>query len=187
MATLGYRATQLVLALAVAVGLVAVFARLQTAAVGLSFAGVAALAVGLTISYGRRWSARASWLVCGGVTFVGLLLGLHGVLPAYADKFSLRAQIERQADPRVPVVCYPHRWDAISFYLRRDDVRVYASAQRERLLHDLQDRDRDETLVFVKTGRSVTELLRDLPASLEFVPQSRGEIVTVGVVRGRRP
>jgi len=116
-----------------------------------------------------------------------LLLAVHQLLPGYARKFSIRAQVRpnrvMSKDPNIPVVCYPHGWDSVSFYLRRNDVRVYSPDRRQALIADL--RSRPQTLVFVKSERYRRELERALPASLEFVPCGRQGNVTAGVVQHR--
>jgi dolichol-phosphate mannosyltransferase len=139
-----------------------------------------------------RWSFAFqrfpdSWSLAGAGTFVVLLLALHQLLPGYARKFSMRAQVRPNqhlsADPKVPVICYPHGWDSVSFYLRRNDVRAYAPEQRRALIADL--RSQPKTLVFVKSERYLREFERALPASLEFVPRGRQGNVTAGVVQHR--
>src|SRR5262249_22305717 len=108
-------------------------------------------------------------------------------LPGYAGRFSLRGQVQPYArlaeNPQVPVVCYPRPWDSVNFYLRRDDVRVYTEQQRGELLAALRANPR--TLAFIKSDRSLDDLLRDLPGFLEFVPRGRHGGVTVGWVRHR--
>jgi hypothetical protein len=121
------------------------------------------------------------------MTFAVLFLSIHFVLPVYADRFSLRAQIQPYAelcqDFSVPVVCYPRRWDSVSFYLRRDDVHVYTPDRRRQLIADLQAKP--QTLAFIKSDHSLDELLRDLPGSMEFVPHGPQGSVTVGWIRPR--
>jgi hypothetical protein len=184
---LAQRATLLVLAVGVGGSVLAVAAGLQRPGSGLALAGVAAAASGLVLRYGRGRPAVVSWGLCGAATFALLLAASQEVLPGYARKFSVRGQVRPQADlgadPRVPVVCYPHRWDSVSFYLNRNDVRAYGPERRAELIADLHAQP--ETLVFVKTDRALQELLQEMPASLEFIPRGRSEIVTVGVVRPR--
>ena len=79
---------------------------------------------------------------------------------------------------QIPVVCYPRRWDSVSFYLRRDDVVVYTAEMRARLMAALRDQAR--ALAFIKSDHSLNEFLRDLPDTLEFVPQGRQGQVTAG-------
>ena len=128
-----------------------------------------------------------SWILSGAATFVILFLAIHQLWPGYARKFSLRAQVrphrELSDDQKIPVVCYPHGWDSVSFYLRRNDVRVYSPARRDSLLAEL--RSRPQTLVFVKSEGFLRELRRALPASLEFVSLGRQGNVTAGVVQQR--
>jgi 4-amino-4-deoxy-L-arabinose transferase-like glycosyltransferase len=136
---------------------------------------------------GCRRKPAVAWGVCGAGTFAVLLLSLYLLAPGYAQKFSLRAEVQPYAEPcrnlEVPVVCYPRCWDSVSFYLGRDDVRVYTREQRRQLIADLRANPR--TLAFVKCDHSLDELLRALPISLEFVPCGRQANVAVGWVRQR--
>lgn len=150
-----------------------------------------ALAVGGALALAYLWRrgpanrAGTSWALCAGVTFALLLTGVHELMPGYAHKFSLRSQVRPQrdlsSDPAVPVVCYPHGWDSVSFYLKRNDVRVYPAEKRRELVAELLSRP--ETLVFVKTGPHLRDLVGSLPPHVEFVTRAAGELVTAGVVR----
>ena len=56
--------------------------------------------------------------------------------------------------------------------------------QRAQLIRDL--RKERPTLLFVKQGASLDELLRELPDDLEFVPRGRqGRNVITGIVQAR--
>ncbi|HKI34924.1 MAG TPA: glycosyltransferase [Gemmataceae bacterium] len=186
-AAFAYRATQLVLVAGLAGSLVA-------PAVGLLRWPVAVLpaaaAVGGLLFVSRpQWRARprAAWGLCVAATFALLFAGVYGLLPNYARKFSLRGQVrplaEAGQEAPLPVVCYPRRWDSVSFYLRRDDVQVYTPAELPQLVEAL--RAHRETLVFVKSGAPLEALLADLPPGMEFVPHGRQGTVTVGRVRYR--
>jgi hypothetical protein len=83
----------------------------------------------------------------------------------------------------VPVVCYPRRWDSVSFYLGRNDVQVYTPDRRRQLIADLRANPR--TLAFIKSDHSLDEVLRELPQSMEFVPRGQQGSVTAGWVRQR--
>ncbi len=128
-----------------------------------------------------------SWGVCAAVTFFVLLCGVWHLQPAYNRQFAIRRDLRalaEQVDPqRLAVVCYPQRYDSASFYLPWADIRVYTAEQRRQLLDDL--RARPETLLLVKSGRSLRELTEELPESLEFVPRNRQSAVVVGWVRPR--
>jgi dolichol-phosphate mannosyltransferase len=128
-----------------------------------------------------------SWVVSGATTFVILFFAVQQLLPVYAKKFSMRAQVRPQRllsdDQQIPVVCFPHGWDSVSFYLRRNDVQVYSSVRRDGMIKDL--RSRPQTLVFVKSEGFVRELRRALPPSLEFVPLGKQGNVTAGIVQQR--
>lgn len=152
-------------------------------AVALAVGGAAALAY--LWRRGPAHRAGTSWALCGSVTFALLLVGVHELLPGYAHKFSLRSQVRPQRelswDPAVPVVCYPHRWDSVSFYLKRDDVRVFPADRRGELVAELLAHP--GTLVFVKSGPHLRDLVRALPPHVEFISRAAGEIVTAGVVQ----
>jgi hypothetical protein len=134
---------------------------------------------------GLKRMPAAAWATGAVTVFAMLWSSLHLVLPDYAARFSLREQIQPYVelcqDLRVPVVCYPRRWDSVSFYLQRDDVRVYTPAERPQLIADLRANPR--SLAFIKSDHSLDELLRDLPGSMEFVAHGPQGSVTVGWVR----
>jgi dolichol-phosphate mannosyltransferase len=184
---LAYRATMLAFGLGAVAALVASVSRLLTPSAGLFL--VAAAAGGLAFLRVRQQSGRSvSWALCGCATFAMLLAGVYQLLPSYARRFSMRGQVKSlaaQLEPgHVPVVCYPRRWDSVSFYLQRDDVLVYSSAERDQLMNDL--RHSAETLVFIKSERYLDDFLRELPGVLEFLPEGRQGSVAVGWVRPRR-
>jgi 4-amino-4-deoxy-L-arabinose transferase-like glycosyltransferase len=185
---LAYRATLLVLGAGLAGSLLAVSARLQRPAEAIAIAIGATVALGFMLRQGPSRRVGVAWGTCSVATFAGLLLALHQVWPAYSRKFSLRAQVMPQrtlaANPAMPVICYPHRWDSVSFYLGRNDVRVYGPEDRDRLIAEL--RRHPSALLFVKTERALKDLLAKLPPSLDFVPSTRNEIVTAGQVYWRR-
>ena len=83
----------------------------------------------------------------------------------------------------MPVACYPRRWDSVSFYLQRNDVRVYSHELRQRLLADT--RAENGMLLFVKSGRTLDEFLAALPESFEFIRRGRQGQVTVGWLQRR--
>jgi dolichol-phosphate mannosyltransferase len=188
---LARRATLVVLALGGCGGLLAAAAGLWKPALGLVLAGLAAGGGGwLARTGGDR--PRSSWALCGATTFALLFIGVHQLLPSYARQFSLRGEVRPHralaGDPHFPVFCYPHGWDSVSFYLRRGDVRVFTPARRGQLVAALQRRP--GALVFVQSDRGqerpLTDLLRALPPSMEFVPSRRQGTVTAGIVRQRQ-
>jgi dolichol-phosphate mannosyltransferase len=134
-----------------------------------------------------RSRQRASWAGCLAVTFGLLYAGVRELQPAYNRQYALRSDLRKQLalmhDRSASVACYPQRWDSVSFYLPRADVKVYHSDERARLLADL--RTRPETLLLVKSGRALREVLDELPGSVEFVTHGRQGLVTVGRVRAR--
>ncbi len=178
--------------LAVLLGVVGSVAAVVT---GVMSAGECAAASGCLALVLAAWAWRGvnlpvplAWGLCAATMFVVLSVGLYHVLPGYHRKFGLRGQVRRHlalvSAGRLPVVCYPHRWDSVSFYLQRDDVEAYGPSQREEMIAGLRARPR--TLLFVKSDGSLRELLRALPPALEFVPCGRqGGFVTAGLVRRR--
>jgi 4-amino-4-deoxy-L-arabinose transferase-like glycosyltransferase len=150
-------------------------------------------------------TAPASWLArvrrhpalaCFATMAVLMLATVYWRLPEYARSYSYRGLVRRHAEAyeqsAVPIVCYPRRWDSVSFYLRRSDVRAYAADELTALIADVQSFR--EGLLFVKNGRPgaspSSELLARLPPSLVFVPLGRQGMLKVGrIVRreGQEP
>jgi 4-amino-4-deoxy-L-arabinose transferase-like glycosyltransferase len=178
---LGHQATLAVLGIGIVSMILATHADLQKPTGGVVAAGLALGTLGFLLRRGPMRSAGTTWLLCAGVTFTMLVIAQQAILPKYARKFSLRAQVQphamRQSND-VAVACYPHRWDSVSFYLRRQDVRVYAENERPQLLADL--RRQAGMLVFVKSERYLKDLVDALPGSWKFVPHGRGGLVTAG-------
>jgi hypothetical protein len=177
---LARRATLLVLLLSLGVLALAGFKQMLDPGPALLLEALALVALG--------WFAarRVSWSVCVAVTFAALAIGVFYLQPAYNRQFALRDQLPSEAALAArgaPVVCYPLRWDSVSFYLPHADVRVYTREQRHQLLADLRSRPR--TLLLVKSGKVFEEFLRDLPDSVDFMTHSRAGIVTAGWVRSR--
>jgi dolichol-phosphate mannosyltransferase len=143
---------------------------------GAALAGLAALA----------WR-KVSWAVAGAMVFTALLLGVFHLLPAYNRQYALRGHLrhtaERVKGKQLPVACYPQRWDSISFYLPKASVRTYGPAERKELIDDL--RTRPQTLLLVKSGAALKEVLADLPLGVEFIHREQRGPVTVGLVRRR--
>jgi dolichol-phosphate mannosyltransferase len=182
--SLPHRATLLVLGLAVGGSLLAASNGLVRPASGSAMTAIGGVALFYFWRRGAERRVFLSWSLCAVASFLVLLAGMHVLLPGYARKFSLRSQVRSQrdlsVDPHVPVICYPHGWDSISFYLNRNDVQVYTADRRAQLIDDL--RSHANVLLFVKSDHSLHELLRDLPASMEFVQRAQNEIVTAGLV-----
>jgi dolichol-phosphate mannosyltransferase len=184
---LAYWATLLVVGLGMAASVFAVWEGLLKPAVGITSAVVMAVVFELLRRRGRTQRPAVSWLMCAGITFGLLFAGVHQVLPNYARRFALRGQVRRHAercsDPRVPVVCYPRRWESVNFYLRRDDVRAYGKDQLPELIAELRAHPR--TLLFVKSDQNLDAFLDALPATLQFAPEGRRGTVTAGIVQPR--
>jgi len=184
---LAYWATQGVLAVGIGGTLLAAYSGLVKPWRCLALVVPAAAGMGWLAFRRLRQTPRGSWAACAFSTFTVLFLAVHFLLPGYYRRFSIRTQVRSlmgaSYHPRTPVVCYPHYCDSVSFYLDRHDVRSYGSGDRDRLIADLHGSP--ETLVFVKTGKALNDLLHDLPDSLEFVPRGRSSWVTAGLLRRR--
>jgi dolichol-phosphate mannosyltransferase len=188
---LAHASTLLVLGVAFATASLGMSEGLLQPAAGFLFGTAAIGTAGYFLYRGPERNRETSWLLCGCITLVILTVSLHQVLPGYERKFSLRHHVrprkEMMLEPQGPVACYPHRWESVSFYLQRDDVRVYPHDSRQQFIADL--RKQSSTLVFVKSddthGQPLRELLQELPASMEFVPQGPQGIVTAGFIRRR--
>jgi dolichol-phosphate mannosyltransferase len=135
----------------------------------------------------RAGRARfACWTGTVTAMFLVLLAAAEWLLPAYAATYSLRDQLlphVAEVDRDAPVMCYPHGWDAVPFYLQRGDVRVFRPAQLQTLIAELAQQPR--SLVIVKSDESLARFRQALPASLEFVCCSCEPTVAVGWVRRR--
>jgi dolichol-phosphate mannosyltransferase len=180
--------------LTLGIGMVAVVASVGAALTSMVIASVSigAVMVALGWLWRRRHDCPAPLAlgVCGLTMFALLFAGIHQILPGYARKYAIRGQVrhfaEVAASEHLPVVCYPRRWDSVSFYLRRSDVSVYPAQRREELIARLQEHSR--TLVFVKgdaSNRYLRELLEGLPSWLQFVPYQRKGRIVAGVIRWR--
>ncbi len=183
---LARRATGFTLASAVVLGAIVVWLQQALLPAGwlVILGSVCLLGLSRLPSQERLWAA---WGRCAVATMVLLLVGVGLFLPGFADTRSMRGQVEPLLESGLaadaPVVCYPQRWNSVSFYLQRDDVQVYSENERTRMLEAL--RDRSETVVFVRSGKSLDELLEALPPGMEFVFQGAPGPVTVGSVRYR--
>jgi dolichol-phosphate mannosyltransferase len=174
-----FRATLAVLALGL--GLAALAAARHLVRPGTGALLVATASATLVIVWRRR---AVSWGACALTTFVVLFVAVVQMHAGYNRQFALRSQLRAAAGlartPGLHVVCYPQRWDSVSFYLPQADVRVYSAAQQRELLDDLRSRPR--TLVLVKSA-ALGDLLRALPPAADFVPRGRPGTVTAGWVQ----
>lgn len=177
---LAHRATLLVLSVAAA-ATVAAGVR-QMARPGLCALLVGAAVVSVAILTWRR--RPATWGTCAIATFSVLLMALLQLHAGYSRQFALRGRLRTDwrlaHQPGLPVVCYPQRWDSVSFYLPQADVRVYHAEQENELAQYLRTRPR--TLVLVKSGSHLRQFLQSLPAAAQFVPRGRPGAVTAGWV-----
>jgi dolichol-phosphate mannosyltransferase len=181
--SLAFPATLTALVLGLGVALAATYTKLIPPMTGMLLAGAALLAIGAVAFAGRA----VSWVVTAAATLVCLLGGIHLLLPAYNQQYALRKELrtyaEVAASDRPSVVCYPQRFDSVSYYLPQAAVRVYTADQKQQMLRDLQHSD--GTLLVVKSGRPLQELLAEWPDGVEFISRSQQRAVTVGWVRVR--
>jgi len=179
-----HRATLVTLGLGAAIGGAAVLRDVWAWPTAVAWSGTLLAALLFMMRHGPSPSAGRTGAVCGATTFLLLLVAVHQLLPDYYRLFALRSQVspQRELAAGLPVASYPKRWDSVSFYLKRDDVVAYSPERRAALIDDLRQQGR--TLLFVKRGAALDDLLRALPGDLEFVPRGRpGAIVVPGVVQ----
>jgi 4-amino-4-deoxy-L-arabinose transferase-like glycosyltransferase len=147
---------------------------------GLLMATLCVISLGLLVLGSRR----VSWAVCGLVVLAMLFTGVRQLLPAYNHQFSLRGQLRRQvrlSEPAGrPVVCYPMRYDSLSFYLPQSQVRVFGYAQKADLIAHLEAHP--DTLALIRSGRVFDDVVRDLPPGVRLSTRQRGGAITVGRV-----
>jgi dolichol-phosphate mannosyltransferase len=139
----------------------------------------------LALSGARSRLARW-WPDIAAVMFVGLLLGVYGWLPGYHRRFALRGQVRPYAEAasHVQVLCYPKRWDSLTFYLQREDVRMFEAGRGKELVRAALARP--GTLLFIKTSY-LEAIRRELPPGIRFVCCGRqGGTLTVGTLRASR-
>jgi dolichol-phosphate mannosyltransferase len=149
-------------------------------------AGIISVQAVERLARGGRWRLAAA--ASGIATLSVFLAAAYLMLPGYARRFSMRGQVrpymKAALNPEVTVICYPRRWDSVTFYLGRDDVKVYSERERTKLIADVQKASR--TLAFIKSDQPLDDLLRELPGSLEFVPQGRQGSIAAGWICPRR-
>jgi hypothetical protein len=128
-------------------------------------------------------SRRLAWPGAFAVLGASLYVGIVYLLPAYNDRFSVRGELRRQAKyARLtrPVVCYPQRYDSVSFYLPEKKVAVFGLNQKAELFRHLEESP--GSLMLVKGGRTLEKLEKELPPTLRFVTGQREGAVVVGRV-----
>ncbi len=179
-ASMAYRAAFFMLTLGATAALLAGGYHLIKPGAAFALSGGAVAAAALLVVFRRK----ASWPVCAGATFAVLFAGVFVIQPAYNRQYSLRDCLRDIPQTRaLSVVCYPQRWDSVSFYLPQADIRSYGIKERAQLLATV--RSHPGTLLLVKTGPLLADLLRDLPDSVEFVRHGRHGAITAGWVRAR--
>jgi hypothetical protein len=172
------------LAAAAGLCLLAVGKDLAKPSVGLALAGACLVLAALVSLRSLRWRPGQAWWACTAAVFLVLFVGIYQFLPANARRYSVRGHVRSlAAEADVPVACYPHGWDSVRFYLPKHVIRAYGAEERARMIDDMKNRP--ETLVVIKSGRDTEALIRDLPASLEFIARGRQGAFSVGMVRLR--
>jgi 4-amino-4-deoxy-L-arabinose transferase-like glycosyltransferase len=136
------------------------------------------------------WRARLlpsfrAWRLCAVVTFGMLFLAVNQLSPPYARKYSLRNQIRRvqvhTQSETIRVASYPKAWESISFYLPDVPLTIYSLDRNESLIADLKKNG--DTVLFVKSGKTLEDLQHSLPAEMVFQFQGTQAGVVVGRLR----
>jgi dolichol-phosphate mannosyltransferase len=123
-----------------------------------------------------RSRPRVAWGACIAGAFVLMLAAAQLLLPEYHRRFSLRDELaalrHRAAHRSIAVVCYPRRWDSVSFYWQRDDIASTGIPAAH-------------TLAIVKSSR-FTEWLANLPPTADFTLLTRSKALCIGILRARK-
>jgi dolichol-phosphate mannosyltransferase len=136
---------------------------------------------GLALILGARW--RMGWPGAFGVMASAMTLGVLYLLPGYHKQFSVRGELRYHASSsnlEAPIVCYPQRFDSVSFYIPNKEVAVFGPPQKSQLAAHLADNP--GSLVLVKNGRALRELKAALPSSLKLVTRYERAAIVVGTV-----
>jgi hypothetical protein len=129
-----------------------------------------ALILGHCLDRALGWQPATRLAAAAALPAALVLAGVWWWLPQHHRAGTLRdaaqsAQVP--ADTDAPVLCYPHAWDSIAFYLRRD-VRAFGPGQLGELSALLQSRP--ETLAFVKADDALATFLKAVPPGREATP-----------------
>jgi len=120
----------------------------------------------LTNALPSRFLSRPVFATGAGLLAVTLFVIGVTVLPTYHEKFALRTQVlkVRPMTHGRLVICYPKRWDSVSFYLMRQaDCCTQSAELVERLL-------KGDALLLMKNDGFNDDLIRKLPSELEYTP-----------------
>jgi 4-amino-4-deoxy-L-arabinose transferase-like glycosyltransferase len=138
-----------------------------------------ALAAGYFLAITPWRQSRWPGLIAVGA-FVVMFAGHNLLVPWYAwyrSPMGRAAVVARYCgDRRLPVVCYPHNCDSVSFYLCRDDLRTFRSKQIDALRTVLEGQPR--TVVLFTSRHSLRGLRQFLPPELHLVEETH-----IGLVR----
>jgi 4-amino-4-deoxy-L-arabinose transferase-like glycosyltransferase len=128
-----------------------------------------ALALGAFIA-ATPWRQRRQTRFVAGLAVLLLAATHYVLLPWYARFHSPMSHPDEVArycgDPRVSVVCFPRNVDSVSFYLGRDDLRIFRSKEIGSLLEYLFERPR--TVVLFAHRHSPDSLRHALPPGLRL-------------------
>jgi hypothetical protein len=132
------------------------------------------LVLGSYVTANGRWQAR--WprvlVICA---FLFVCLGHNLLLPWYAGYRAPLARIaelkEFCSDPSTPIVCYPRNCDSVSFYVGRDDFRIFRSKETHLLVFFMQQHPR--TVLLLTHRHSLEALKHALTPDLEVTASKR--------------
>jgi 4-amino-4-deoxy-L-arabinose transferase-like glycosyltransferase len=125
-------------------------------------------------------SQSVNWAMTAVLMASSLCLAVQHVLPAYNQFFSLRDSLVCLQAGEPPVVCYPYRYDSVTFYRPEGEVRVFTVEQHGELFAYL--REQPGSLLLVKSPARLQRLLREMPAELEYRTARHQGAITVGRV-----
>jgi 4-amino-4-deoxy-L-arabinose transferase-like glycosyltransferase len=131
------------------------------------------------------WARRVRY--AHAAIFCAVLAALYFGLPRHATTFAMRKELHRIARAldgmEAALLSYPRGWDSVSFYLGRDDGRIYHPQTAALLARDLTLLPK--TFAVIKSGKPFQDFRRSLPRELTFVPVLESNQITAGWVRHR--
>jgi 4-amino-4-deoxy-L-arabinose transferase-like glycosyltransferase len=142
--------------------------------------------------FGRRLRPVVSWAICAAAMLGFILFPTRDLSAGYATQHSPAtiARLIRHSPARrkSPVVSFQRTWQSASFYLRREVASYYG----ERLHNELDEliSQEPEVLVLVENGQNLSDLLNELPPTVEkevVVPDPDGTVALVVIRRRNLP
>lgn len=126
---------------------------------------------------------QANWRwTCAGMA-IAVIAGVQFLLPAYTNRHSMKepaSALAKTIDAGTPVICYPRPCNGAAFYWQPDHLKCFSEVQRDEMIHELQLQPK--AILFVRSGRTLEELLSRLPRELCFEELDHRGGTTIGLI-----